>query len=330
MMMISTTNYDAAEKAIREAESILLVTHVFPDGDAIGSLLGLANSLRALGKDVTCAVDGGCPDFLDFLPGSETIVNKLEAGEWDLMISVDASDEERTGQVGVYGRARSQSVINLDHHATNTGFGDIHLVQPDAVSASQVVLDWIEFADFPLSREVAAPLLTGFVTDTLGFRTSNVTTDTLAAAQRLMHLGASLTEITARTLDNKSYQVVNLWKYALATVELSNGVVTAEVRREHLKKAGLSEVVDGGLVGFLIRINEAMIAAVFKETPEGNVEMSFRSKPGFDVGTVALGLGGGGHKQAAGATIPGPMETARSRVMPLLIAACEQGQLSIV
>src|SRR5690606_489941 len=130
------------------------------------------------------------------------VQDELKSGEWDLMISVDASDEERTGQVGVYGRGHSQKVINLDHHATNTMFGDIYLVMPTAVSATEVVFHWLNHIGHAITIEVAVPLLTGLVTDTLGFRTSNVTSDTLGIAMKLMAVGASLHEITARTLDS--------------------------------------------------------------------------------------------------------------------------------
>ena len=330
MTTIKTLNWDQATRAVQAAKSILVVTHISPDGDAFGSMLGVVNALRILGKSVDCAVDEGLLDFLSFLPGSDTVQDKLTKGEWDLMISVDASDEERTGLVGAYGRAHSQTVINLDHHGTNTMFGDIFLVDATAVSATEVAFRWLKTMNFNFSREVAVPLLTGLVTDTLGFRTSNVTADTLGIAQELMHYGASLTEITERTLDNKSYLVVNLWKYALATVELhEHGVVVAQITQEDLKKAGMSDVTDGGLVSFLVKVNEAMTAAVFKEQPDGTVNLSFRSKPGYDVAKLAFSLGGGGHKQASGATIPGPLEEARKRVLPLLKEAGRQGKLVI-
>jgi phosphoesterase RecJ-like protein len=280
---------------------------------------------------VDCAVDEGVPDFFKFLPGAQTVHPILTSGAWDVMISLDASDEVRTGLCGEYGRANSQRVINLDHHATNTYFGDLQLVLPTAVSATEVVYHWLRAVDFPLTRDVAVPLLTGLVTDTLGFRTSNVRPETLAIAQALMQAGASLTEITARTLDNRSILQVNLWKYALASVAMYDGaVVAAQITQDDLKRSGLLDVTDGGLVGFLAKVNEAMIAAVFKETPEGRVEISLRAKPGFDVSEVALSLGGGGHRQAAGATIDGPLESARARVIPLLQAASKKGKLEIV
>ncbi len=318
-----------ATEAVKQAASVLLVTHVNPDGDAIGSLLGLALALWEQGKKVAAAVDGGVPDFLKFVPGTDTVKSKLKHGKWDLMVSLDSSDEERTGVAGVFGRARSLKVINLDHHPTNTLFGDIFLVMPNAVSATEVVYRWLGYMEHPISQPVATALLTGLVTDTLGFRTSNVNADTLGIAQGLMAAGASLSEITFRSLSSTPYKTIELWKQAFQSIQLNNAVVSAVVTQEDIKAAKLDDMTDGGLVSLLITVNEAMIAVVFKELEDSRVELSFRSKPGFDVATVAFSLGGGGHRQASGATIAKSLAAAQERVMPLLYAAIEQGALAI-
>ncbi|MBI5670432.1 MAG: bifunctional oligoribonuclease/PAP phosphatase NrnA [Chloroflexi bacterium] len=314
-----------ASAAVEAAQKILIVTHVNPDGDAIGSMLALALALREQGKQVTTAVDGGVPDFLGYLKDSGKVIGRLKRGHFDLMVSVDASDEERTGIAGAFGRRRSQRVINLDHHPTNTGFGDIHLVLPEAVSATEVVYEWLSRMGHPLSQPIATALLTGLVTDTMGFRTSNVTATTLGIAQQLMQAGASLTEVTARALVARSYSTIELWKRVLPLVRLEDRIISGVVAQADLAAVGLVDVTDGGLVSLLASVQEAVIAVVFKETREHRVEISLRSKPGYDVGTVALSLGGGGHTQAAGATIDGPLEAAIARVMPLLRVAAGVG-----
>jgi bifunctional oligoribonuclease and PAP phosphatase NrnA len=318
--------WEIATAAVDAAAAILLVTHVNPDGDAIGSMLGLGNALIERGcKVAQLAVDGGVPDYLAFLPGANT-VKPSASGEFDLMISLDSSDDERTGNSGVYGRAHSQKVINLDHHITNTGFGAIHLVMPTAVSATEIVQRWLEFMEQPLTRENATPLLTGLLTDTIGFRTSNVAAETLRLAQKLMDAGAPLNEIMHRTLSSKKFAVMKLWSHVLPGMVLDDGIISATVTQADVKAAGLPEVTDGGLVEFLVTANEAQISVVFKEKEDGNVEVGFRCKLGFDVAAVAFALGGGGHKQASGATIDGPLDAAVVRVMPLLRAAYEQGK----
>ncbi|MFN8376139.1 MAG: DHH family phosphoesterase [Anaerolineae bacterium] len=209
-----TMQWKEAVEAVNNAASILIVTHVSPDGDAIGSMLGLANALRERGKSVVTAVDGGSPQVFQFLQNSNLIATKLETGTWDLMISVDASDEPRTGLVGAYGRAHCKTVINLDHHETNTNFGDIFLVMPQAVSATEIVFYWLRELQHPLSREVAMALLTGLVTDTISFRTSNVQASTMIVAQQLMEAGAPLHEITQRVLESKPFSSIALQRGA--------------------------------------------------------------------------------------------------------------------
>lgn len=331
MTTISLPNWADATEAVKNAQTILVVSHVSPDGDAVGSLLSTANMLTDMNKTVMAVLDDGVPDFLDFLPNADSVVTELKEGEWDLMISVDASDEERTGKAGIFGRENSKTVINLDHHPTNTMFGDIHLVMPEAVSATEIIFRWIEtMSDYEPSLQVAMPLLAGLVTDTIGFRTSNVKSSTLAIATKLMDYGASLTEITERTLGNRSINIINLWSEAFTSVEVhAGGVIMANITQEALKKSGFKEMTDGGLVGFLNKVNEARIAVVFKELGDNKVELSFRCKPGFDIGSVAFELGGGGHKQASGATVEGTLEEVRKQVLPLVKKAARKGKLII-
>jgi len=279
---------------------------------------------------VDCAVDEGVDDYMAFLPNSEMIQSKLIEGEWDVLISTDASDEQRTGECGAYARAHSQKVINLDHHATNTLFGDAYLIDSTAVSATEVVFRWFETMNLSFDKNIALPLLTGLVTDTLGFRTSNVTADTLSIAQKLMSAGASLAEVTARTLDNRPFDAIRIWRYALATAELhEGGVLSTHVTLENAKEVGMTEANDLGLVGFLVKVDEAMISVVFKEVDGGRINVSMRAKTGFNVSQVAFALGGGGHIQAAGATVDGTLDEVKARVIPMLVEAAKSGKLTI-
>ncbi|MFN8378760.1 MAG: bifunctional oligoribonuclease/PAP phosphatase NrnA [Anaerolineae bacterium] len=301
------------------ANRILLVTHIKPDGDAIGSLVALANMLRSRGKAPIPVVDGGMPEFLKFIPGSEQVVGQVPALEYEVMVSLDASDEERTGEAGKEGRGRSWKVLNVDHHPTNTGFGDMQLVDPVAVSTTEVLWDGFSALDWTIPESVAVPLLVGLVTDTIGFRTSNVTPHTLSIASSLTETGVSLYEIIQKTLITMPFSTVQMWRSALETVELKDRVISATLTLEGLRKAGLNQPSDsGGLIGFLMSVNEARVAAVFKEVTAASIEISLRSKPGYDVSGVAFELGGGGHKQASGATMTGTMDEVQQRVLPML------------
>lgn len=321
-----TTNWNEALAAVQQAASILIVTHVKPDGDAIGSLLGLAIGLREMGKRVDAAVDGGVPLYLRFIPQQETVISELAQGQWDLMISVDASDEERTGEVGMFGRAHSAAVVNLDHHATNTLFGNFHLVVPEAVSASEVVFDWLVRFEHPISADVATALLTGLVTDTMGFRTSHVVPRTLAIAHQLMLAGGSLVDIINRTMVSKPLSDILLWKQVFPSVEFKEGIISAVITPEDIKAVGLSEMSDAGLVSTLVAADEVFVAIVFKVQENNSVEISMRSKVGYDVAAVAFALGGGGHKPAAGATVSGTLVEVQAKVMPMLQEVVKQGK----
>lgn len=322
--------YAEATAALDAAGRVLLVTHLNPDGDAIGSLLGLANALRARGIVFDMAVDGGVPDYLAFLPGADAVRPALTEGEWDVMVSLDSSDEARTGLCGVYGRAHSRTVINLDHHPTNTMFGNIHIVVPTAVSSTEIVYAWVTQMGQPVTPDVARPLLTGLITDTRGLRTSNVRASSLGLAQKLMEAGASLTEVTLKVLDNRPYTYVELWKQVMPSVRMDGVVISANVTQANLRAAGLNEVTDADLVSMLVAVNTAMISVVFQENAEGGIELSFRSKPGYDVSWIALRCGGGGHRQASGALMMGTLDEVRAFVMPLLQEEAQRGQLVIV
>ena len=325
-----TTKWNEAIEAVRNAKSILIVTHIGPDGDAIGSLLGLAIGLREMGKSVDAAVDGGVPDYLQYIPQQETVISELKQGQWELMISVDASDEERTGEAGIYGRAHSPVVINLDHHATNTMFGNIHLVDPAAVAASEVVFDWLNAFGHPISQPVATALLTGMVTDTMGFRTNHVVPRTLEIAHQLMLAGGPLVDIINRTMVSKPINHIILWKHVFPSVEYKDSIASAVVTPDDIKAADLSEMTDAGLVSTLVAADEVLIAVVFKVEPDNKVELSLRSKAGYDVSVVAFALGGGGHKPAAGATVTGTLDEVKARVMPMLQAVIQQGKQASV
>ncbi|MCE2470582.1 MAG: bifunctional oligoribonuclease/PAP phosphatase NrnA [Anaerolineae bacterium] len=323
--MTTKPQWQAAADAIDAARSILVVSHIAPDGDAIGSLLGIAQSLRARGKKVKAAIDDGVPAALGFVPGSESIRSALSAGDFDLLIAVDSSDLSRIGKAGAYGLENSGRAINLDHHPTNTRYGDIHLIVPDAVAAVEIVYDLLAYMGWDISTDVAIALLTGLVTDTQGFRISATNSRTLEIAQDLMQRGASLSQIMANTLNSRPYQEVELWKLVLPSVTLERGLIYATIRQCDIDRVGLKTMSDGGLVSYLVNVVQAKVSVVFKELPENQVEVGFRAKPGYDVASLALRLGGGGHTLASGCALDGTLQQARATVLPLARQVIAQG-----
>lgn len=323
--MKTEPQWQEAAQAIDAAQSILVVAHIAPDGDAIGSLLGISEPVRDLGKDVTVAIDGGVPPDLSFVPHSETIAPTVHDNSYDLLITVDSSDVERIGVVGAYGLAHSKRTINLDHHPTNSRYGDIHLIVPEAVAAVEIVYDFLGYIGYEISSDVAFALLTGLVTDTQGFRISATNSRTLEIAQDLMQRGASLSSIMAKTLNSRPFEEVELWKRVLPSVRLERGLIFATIRQGDISSVGLVNMTDGGLVSYLVNVDKAYISVVFKELPNSQVEVAFRAKPGYDVASLALQLGGGGHTLASGCTVHGTPQQVQELVLPLAHQAIAKG-----
>ncbi|MFC1960538.1 bifunctional oligoribonuclease/PAP phosphatase NrnA [Chloroflexota bacterium] len=319
-------DWTKAGELLGSAEHVIVVTHVAPDGDALGSLLGLTWGLRRLGKQVIPAVDGGIPASFAFLPGAADVVTSLNGVTADLIIAVDCGDESRMGSVGQAALATGADLINLDHHVTNTRFGQANLVDTQTVAASEGILDWFQRLGVEPDEQIATCLLTGLVTDTLCFRTSNVTAQALGKAQQLIEAGASLSEITQRTVNRRAPGALQLWSVVLPSLQVeAEGILWVVVDQAARQKVDFSGDGDGGLISLLIAAAEAQIAIVFREKTDGRVEIGFRSVPGYNVANVAVTLGGGGHAQASGCTVAGPLDAAIEKTLALARTAIQEG-----
>lgn len=303
-----------AAQLIRKAQDILVICHVMPDGDAIGSLLGLGWALHKLGKEHTLACADPVPDSFAYLPGSEAIVTHPE-GNHDLVISLDCSDLKRLGAAYDQDSLRGVPIINIDHHVTNVGFGRVNWVDPSSAATAQMVLTLIERLEVPLDPTMATCLLNGVVTDTRGFRTPNTTPAVMEAATRLMTAGASLPEITEQVFNRRPLAVIRLWGRALSAVQLDGRIIWTEISQAMKHECGLSSDSDDGLVSFLTSACEADVGVVFIEKDDGTIDVSMRSMSGIDISSVAMRLGGGGHPQAAGCNLSSSLVEARERVL---------------
>jgi phosphoesterase RecJ-like protein len=321
------TDWDQAADLLASAARVIILAHVSPDGDAIGSMLGLGHALAGLGKQVTLAVDEGTPPYLAFLPGAASIRADLAGVAADLVIVVDCSDERRTGEVGKAARVLALPWINLDHHVTNTGFADANIMDPAFVSSSECVLRWLWRLDAPISPDCAQCLMCGLVTDTLCFRISAVTAETFKIAQHLMVAGANMPQIVQNTIARMPTSALWLWSKIMPTVKLEDHVTWVRMSLEAKREAAYDDSNDGGLVSWMLQAEDAHISCVLKEREGHAVEFSLRAKPGFDVSKVAFQLGGGGHTLASGATVSGTFEEVEARLLPLLKEAARTGAL---
>jgi phosphoesterase RecJ-like protein len=296
------------------ANKIFAAAHINPDGDCIGSLLALGWALRAMGKTVTLSLDDKAPETFNYLQGFEELAPRLP-GDEDVFVFVDGSDRLRYGRAFDLGRIGRRMVINIDHHVTNENFADLNLVDVSAASAAELIYELIRRWGVPITPAIAQSLLTGIVTDTLGFRTVGTTAETLERATELLREGGSIPEIIDRVYNRRSFNSLRLLGYAIDHAKLDGPIIWSQVSKETLHQFGVNGNGTGGIVNMLLSVGDARVAFLLVEKDDGRVDVGLRSRAGTDVSGIACRLGGGGHKQAAGAKLPGPFDVAAGRVL---------------
>jgi len=289
---------------LSRAESVAVVSHIRPDGDAIGSLLGMGLALLHAGKKVQLVLQDGLPQKYDFLPGSEMVQRFIKA-PFDTLIVVDCSDLERTGVV-LQGQGSPDLVV--DHHKTNLAFGRLNYVEPQAVATAAILAEKLHVWGFEVDREVAACLLTGILGDTIGFRTSNMSPQALRIAADLMERGADLPMIYQKTLLSRSIAELRYWGRGLTNINYEDGLLWTTLTLDDRIKAAYPENDDADLINLLSSASDILVVVLFIEQADGKVKVSWRSAEGIDVSQIAFEFGGGGHAAAAGADIIGSLE----------------------
>jgi phosphoesterase RecJ-like protein len=296
---------------IQDAERVLLVTHERPDGDAIGSILGLGLSLRIANKRIEMVCPDGVPGNMRFLEGSE-LIRKTPKGYFDFIIVLDCSDLGRTADVLDDFRIID---LNIDHHKTNDDFARINIVRTQAVSTSEIVYELIKKTDLSFTKGVTNALSMGLITDTLGFRTPNVTPNALRVGAELIELGADFHEIYYQSLVCRSFKSARFWGKGLSKLEMDDGIVWTTLTIADRNAVNYPGKDDADLINALSTIDEAVISIVFVEQPSGNVKISFRAQPGYDVSKLAMKFGGGGHAAASGAEVNGDIQEVTKEVL---------------
>ncbi len=302
---------EQTRRELLEANRILIVSHVRPDGDAAGSLLGLGLILQDAGKSVQMVLEDGVPANESHLEGSQQVRFKPE-GVFDLAVVVDCSDLARVGAaLGGYGVPD----LNIDHHKTNLNFARLNLVQPDAASTAEWLFELITGWGLSISSQAASALLTGLLSDTLGFRTSTVTPKTLRIAANLVEAGGNLFELYRCSLLQRSYQAARYWGEGLLKIQREGRMIWTTLTIADRRAAGYSGRDDADLINVVSSINDMDISLIFIEQNKTQVKVSWRSQPGFDISQVALSFGGGGHEVAAGATVEGTLGEVQEKVL---------------
>jgi phosphoesterase RecJ-like protein len=323
---LSEQDWAAATALLDSADEVVLAGHVGPDGDALGSMLALGAALRGRGTRVVASfgsVPFEVPAAYAFLPALDLLVPEEQVPEAPaVMVTFDTGSADRLGSLA--GRIASAGrVLVIDHHASNTRYGTDHLVDTDAAATAVVVAELIDRLGLPLTAEVAAPLYTGVVTDTGSFRFQATTPAVHELAARLLATGIRHDLISRSIYDTAPFAYVQLLGEACARAELEpsavggQGLVWTSLSVDDLTRHGLALSDVEGVIDVVRVAVEAEVAVVLKGDPaDGLLKVSCRSKGAVDVGAICTGLGGGGHRFAAGYTsredVPTTLATIRA------------------
>jgi bifunctional oligoribonuclease and PAP phosphatase NrnA len=330
---VSTTpqEWDDVVQLLSDTPRVALACHVSPDGDALGSMLALGCALRRLGTQVVASWGGEpfeVPAAYAFLPGLDLLVPPADfPPSPELFVTLDTASTDRLGTLADRVGAAEQCVV-VDHHASNTRFGTVHLVDETAAATAVLVADLVERLGVGLTQPVAAALYTGLVTDTGSFKHLTTTPAVHELAARLLATGIRHDLISRAIYDNAPFGYVQLLGRACASAELvpdavgGLGLVSCVVPADDLARSGLGLADVEGVIDVLRVAQEAEIAVVLKGDPvEGGFKVSTRSKGAVDVGAVCTALGGGGHRFAAGFTSHDDGRTTLTRLRAELDAA---------
>jgi phosphoesterase RecJ-like protein len=309
----------------RPEGSILFLAHVHPDGDVLGSLLGLGLALAGSGSPITVAGPHPVPESLAFLPGASLVQQWSEAkGTFDLVILADCPDPGRTNGLLEGSRGPATRVVNIDHHPDNKRYGDVNWVDPVASASGEMVYHLVLALGLPLTAEVAVNLFTAIHTDTGSFRYSNTTTHTLAVAADLVARGAAPAHVAARLYESRPAAHLKLLGRLLQQVRVSaDGRVAWLALPAGSVPEAFLEAED--LVTYPRSIAGVKVAFLLREV-EAGVKVSLRAKGEIGVGRIAARFGGGGHANAAGCVIPGSLEEAKRAVLRAISEAMNAGE----
>ena len=306
----------------------MLVLHVRPDGDSVGSSLALARCLRQLGKHPTVVRPEPIPDNLVFLDPDHVCVPAASAtGPFDLGLFLDCADLDRLGdaQVLVPGLPR---VVNIDHHPSNRRYGHLNYVDADAAACAEIALRLIDDLGGALEPPMATALYAALATDTGSFRFTSTSARTLNMAARLRAQGADLDLIAREIWENRSLSAVRLLALALTTLEVdpSGELAWLSVTADQLAHAGADASATEGLVDYARTLRGVQMALLFTASHPGETRVSLRSKGRVDVARLAGQFGGGGHARAAGCTVAGALPEVRARVLAAAAQALAQAR----
>lgn len=303
---------------VAESSRILFFMHVQPDGDSIGSTLGMIRSLRQMGKEAIMVGVDPIPRLYHYLPGWDTLYVPWQqvTGEWDLSCFLDCGDMQRVGdalptvQLG-------KRTLNVDHHTTNTAYAEFNYLDFSAAAVGELAYRLLREIGAPIDTEAALCLYTSLVTDTGGFRYDSTGPSTHRVAAELIELGVRPYEVATAIFENEAPARLSLLAKALETLKVdeSGKVAHMVVTRSMMEAARAADDEIEGIVNYARSVSGVEVGILFKETGDGRIRVGLRSRRLVDVGAIALGFGGGGHARAAGCTLHGSIDEAVGQVL---------------
>jgi len=307
------------KQVVDQAGSILIITHQKPDGDGLGAISALAFYLTSQRKNYQLFCKDSVPETSQFLPLIYQVTSDQSVFEkkFEVIILLDSGDLEYAGvEQIIKGLNYKFILINIDHHITNRGYGDLNLVLPEKSSTSEIIYGLFRHWQFPLSKEVATALLNGIIFDTGAFSNAATSLSALEIASHLLNMGARHKEINEYQLKNKSLGLLKLWGRAFERLtfnEKYNLAFTVITQKDILECQAPDEATEG-IANFLNELSGAKVVMVLKESQNGIIRGSFRTTyDDVDVGEMAKRLGGGGHRKASGFSIIGKLVYANNR-----------------
>jgi nanoRNase/pAp phosphatase (c-di-AMP/oligoRNAs hydrolase) len=311
--MTTSTDWARAVAILDGAESVCLACHIRPDADALGSMVAVARALHNRGQRVVASFGEpfAVPAILTFLPGLEIL---SPPGSFparpEVMMTFDASSIDRLGELAGPAAGAAELIV-VDHHASNTGFGSVSLVDPAAAATAVLAAELIDRLGVSLSRDIAIGLYSGLVTDTGSFRFAATTPEVHELAARLLAAGVDPAAVSRELYDRAPFGILGMLAAALGRAQLDRvaasglGLVWTTVTKADREPAKLSLDAAEGVIDEIRRTDEAEVAAVLKEDDQGVWQVSVRSKQVVDVGRACAEFGGGGHARAAGFSYTG-------------------------
>ncbi len=304
---------------LKKYDRYLLGCHLHPDGDAIGSLLAFGLALETAGKKVAMVLPGGVPEIFRFLEGTEKILPAPSFAP-EAIIALDCADRERLFlPEEVF--AAGVPLVNIDHHLSNSMFGDFNYVIPEAAATGEIVYDLLTGGGFALDKRIAEAIYTALATDTGFFRYSNTNGRVFTIVADLVACcGISPSRIAEEVYEERSYDSLRLLGEVLSTLRLSGDGKIAWMMLSQELMAAYSVPLEEteNFVNYTVAISGVEVGLFFKEIAPEETKVSWRSKTAVDVSRLAAHFGGGGHARAAGCTIKAPVSQAIEQVLPFL------------